>query len=140
MKLAFPRTLAALACTIALSGCGGTPTIVEGPMYPLEFKRGPTLDIQVIRHETEIRMTNTSGRSFGPCMMWINGRFSYELKDGFAVGESKTLDLAKFTDQYGEIFKAGGFFATERAEKLALAELAIDGQVLGMVVISDQEP
>lgn len=132
-------TLTALVlCAAFLGGCGGTPAIVEGDKYPLDIKHGPTLDIQVIRHETEIQMTNTSGRSFGPCRMWLNGRFSHDLK-GFGVGQSMTLPLGDFKDQYGEVFKAGGFFATERAEKLALAEIEIDGQMLGLIVVSVQE-
>jgi hypothetical protein len=127
-----------LVCSLLLGGCGGPEKIVEGTQYPRDSKRGPTLDIQVIRHVTEIEMTNTSGRSFGPTRIWLNGRFSQQIS-GLAVGQTLSLRLDDFKDQFGEAFKGGGFFAIERSEGLALAEIEADGQVLGLIVIGGSE-
>lgn len=130
-----------LGAAIALSGCASPPqTIIENPAYPGDRQQGPTLDIQVVRDGTRISLTNTTARNFGPFTLWLNRRFARELP-GLAVGQSLELGLAEFQDQWGDRFRAGGFFATERPERLAKAEIDLrDGSpLLGLVVIRGEE-
>src|SRR5438477_8499140 len=103
----------ALASAALLAACSSGPgRIVEGPKYPADALRAATLNIQVFRRQTEIELTNTTAQVFGPSTLWINGRFSRPI-DGLSLGQSLRLPLRDFKDQYGESFRAGGFFATE---------------------------
>jgi hypothetical protein len=114
---------AALALAmVVLSGCRGTPTIREGRAYPRAVPAAESLDIQVFRHQTEIEFTNTTAQPFGPSTIWLNRRFSRQI-DGLAVGQTLRFPLREFRDQFGEAFRAGGFFAVERPDMLAVAEL-----------------
>jgi len=61
------------------------------------------------------------------------------------VGEHLIFKLTEFTDEFGEPFRAGGFFATETPDMLALAEIETaraDGQgtmILALVVVGQEE-
>lgn len=144
-----PARLPFAACLLPLlallAACAAPPRIVEGRAYPLEMARGPTLDIQVFRRTTEIELTNTTARAFGPSTLWLNARFSRQI-GGLSVGERLRLPLRDFHDQWGDTFRSGGFFATELPETLALAEIETAGSgggaervVLGLVVVGPQE-
>ena len=131
-----------------LAACHANPAIHEGRTYPASTARAATLDIQVYRRGICIELTNTTARSFGPSTLWLNGRFSKTIP-GLAVGEHVEYQLKEFTDQFGEPFRAGGFFATEVPDALVLAEIetptlesAGDSkpQMLGLVVVGGQEP
>lgn len=113
------------------------------PLYPEPLKVSKSLDIQVIRDVTEIQLTNTTARSFGPSTLWINQRFSRPI-EGFAVGQTLRLSLRDFTDSYGDIFRAGGFFATEKPDRVAQVNLqttALDGsdEMLALIVVAGGE-
>ncbi len=118
----------------ALAGCRSTPTIKSGPEYPADATRVETIDLQVIRRGTRIEMTNTTARAFGPGTLWLNGWYGREIA-GLDVGQSLNLRLRDFHDQFGGTFRAGGFFAAEKPDKIVLAELQTDGRLLGLVVI-----
>ncbi len=133
-----------------LGGCGLLPTgladrsvgTYDRP-FPAGLAQTETLDVQVIRKpETKITMTNTTARSFGPSTVWINGRFSAPIL-GFAAGQTLTLDLYDFRDEFGERFRAGGFFATKAPEKAMHAQLEtlVDGDthLLGLVMIDQDD-
>lgn len=133
--------IAALAAMAG--GCGsaskpGRP----GASYPRELQQVGALDIQVVRDETEIELTNTTASSFGPCTLWLNARYSKPL-DGLKIGETLRLPLRDFRDEHGDAFRAGGFFATELPERLVLAqlELPIEGQprLVGLIVIARED-
>ena len=79
-------------------------------------------------------MTNTSAKAFGPSRVWLNARFSRTI-DEFAVGQTLKLDLREFYDEFGESFRAGGFFATRNPEAMVLCELENEGTVYGLVVV-----
>jgi hypothetical protein len=70
--------------------------------------------------------------------MWINAWFSREFK-GLAVGESVEMSLFDFKDQYGDTFRAGGFFATQKPTRLVLAQLEYENELVGLVVVGDYE-
>lgn len=127
---------ALLTGAIGLGGCQwlGGAEIVEGPVYP-DVQQGPTLNVQVIRDGTRVRMTNTSSRAFGPSRLWANRWYSLDLERGWGVGQTLDLSLEQFKDRYGQAFRAGGFFATESGESLVQMQVEEGGEVIGLVVI-----
>ena len=130
--------MAAGAVTL-LAGCRTGSRVEAGlPMYPDDAVQTSVMDVQVVRDDTHITMTNTTARSIGRARMWVNGWYSREI-DGFGVGETLRLNLYDFKDAYGTPFKAGGFFATERPEKLVLAQIEpLDvepRELLGLIVV-----
>lgn len=140
----------AIGLLCVLTGCGLLPTGLADRSvgtndrpFPAGLAQSETLDVQVIRGpETRITMTNTTARGFGPSTLWINGRFSRPIM-GFQAGQTLSLDLYDFRDEFGERFRAGGFFATKAPEKVMHAQLEtlIDGdtQLLGLVVVDQDD-
>ncbi|MEQ8943709.1 MAG: hypothetical protein RIC94_04035 [Phycisphaerales bacterium] len=114
-----------LGVACVLTGCASTGELDSGPVYPQASDRVETLDIHAFRSGTRLRLTNTTGRSFGPGTLWLNGRYGYAI-DGLAIGQTLELPLTRFVDEQGRRFGAGGFFAAERPELLALVELTVD--------------
>ncbi len=108
---------------------------MEGADYPSALKQSRTLDVQVTRNETEISLTNTTAAPLPPGTMWINAWYAREFP-GLAVGESLTLNLRDFKDRFGDQFRAGGFWATDRPDRLALAQLESGGELLGLIVVT----
>lgn len=132
----------AVVCSLVLApGCGSSTQIVERSPYPRATPAGPTLDIQVVRDGTEIELTNTTARSLGRSVIWLNRRHGLEI-EGLRVGERRRIRLRDFLDEYSQPFRAGGFFATETPERLALAEIETEvepgrTQMLGLVVVGE---
>jgi hypothetical protein len=123
-----------------LGACSSAPkTISEGVKYPASIRHTGSIDIQVFRHDTDLEFTNTTARAFGPTTLWLNGRFSHPL-DGLALGQTVKLPLKSFKDQFGDTFRGGGFFATQRPEHLGLAELQSGDEMIGLIVVGNEEP
>lgn len=134
--------LCAVCCVAA--ACRSTPRITSGRAYPRQVARGPTLDIQVFRRTTLIELTNTTARPFGQSTLWLNARFCCAIR-GLAVGEHAVYRLADFTDEFGEPYRAGGFFATENPDRLVLAEIETTQEdrtpiMISLVVVGGSEP
>ena len=105
-----------------LAACHAPATIDERQPYPAELQQAATLDVQVVRDETHITMTNTTARDFGPSTLWLNQWYSREI-EGFAPGQTLRLHLADFEDKFGDAFRAGGFFATDIPQQIALVQI-----------------
>jgi hypothetical protein len=106
-----------------LNGCAAPKRVLANARaYPIASPRGEVVDIQVVRSGPMITATNTTARSFGPSTLWINMRFGGRI-ESWNAGETKTLDLRTFRDEFGEAFRAGGFFASETPSDLVLAQL-----------------
>lgn len=125
-------------CVVGLCGCAGGPGIGYAQTYPKEKRLGPTLDIQVLRGEGEITMTNASSRSFGPVKMWLNQWYVLPV-EGLRVGETRTIRLDRFVDEHGETFRVGGFFATKAPERLVLAQFETEDEMVGLIVVRARE-
>lgn len=110
---------------LTLVGCASTGELDSGPRYPEASQRVETLDIHAFRSGTRLQLTNTTGRSFGPGMLWLNGRYGYAI-EGVDIGQTIRVPLGDFVDEQGRRFGAGGFFAAEPPELLALVELTVD--------------
>ena len=122
-----------------LAGCAGSRSTLSAEQtrpYPTELAREATAPIQVIRRTTHIELTNTTARNFGPSTVWLNGRFSNAI-EGFEVGQTLLLDLREFHDQWGDRFRAGGFFATRDPDALVLVEIESQGVLTGLVMVGN---
>ena len=120
--LLFLVVFSVLGLSLLIPGCASTGEVDSGPRYPEALSRSQTLDIHAFRSGTDLRLTNTTGWSFGPGVLWLNGRYGKEI-DGLAVGQTLRVPLGDFIDEQGRRFGAGGFFAAERPELLALVEM-----------------
>lgn len=135
--------VAALAGSLPLAGCLGprAPTGYER-VYPSELPRGVTLNVQVFRRTTELELTNTTARVFGPSTIWLNMWYSRPI-EGLEPGGSLRFPLHEFRDEFGEAFYGGGFFATREPERLVLAELETEDEagsiLLRMIVVGQTE-
>lgn len=129
---------------VGVWGGGCVPRWGEpGPYYPDPAPRAEALDIQVFREETRLRLTNTTARAFGPGRLWVNMWWSHPI-EGLGVGESLDLNLARFRDEHGEGFRAGGFFASENPEDVVSVELEEDrqngaGALYPLIVVRENE-
>jgi hypothetical protein len=111
-----------LFAVLSMGACSSVRPIPDRPGYPAAAAMGQTLDIQVARDGTRIELTNTTARDLGGSVLWINRWFSRPI-ESLAPGQHLVLTLRDFEDRYGERFRAGGFFAMERPEVVAVAEL-----------------
>jgi hypothetical protein len=124
---------------VLLSGCASTNSaLVENQSrpYPQAMERSPTVPIQVIRRSTHIEMTNTTARAYGASTIWLNGRYSRSI-EGLAIGQTLRLDLREFYDQWGDSFRAGGFFATRDPDGLVLVEIESGDALTGLVMVGN---
>lgn len=144
-----PRHVGALAISIlslALAACSSSPKPIpaDGPVYPGDAAaQAKVLNVQVLRSGPTITFTNTTAGPLGPCRMWLNQRFN-RMIDRIDVGQSVSLDLYSFTDEFGESFRGGGFFSMNRPDKLVLAQLEspdAEGKptLLGLITIGGGE-
>jgi len=108
-----PWPCAALFLSLLLaSACHSTPSARPyARPYP-DLKQSEVLNIQVVRQAKAIQFTNTTARAFGPSTVWVNARFCQPI-DGLGIGESKTLRMKDFRDEFQDTFRGGGFFAVE---------------------------
>jgi hypothetical protein len=117
--------LCSLIALPALSGCqlfNEKLTAEPGPAYPEDISRGQVFDVQVFRDVDQLTFTNSTPVEFGPSVIWLNKRFSNTI-DSIAPGETVTMDLHFFVDQWGETYRTGGFFAQRDPAPVVLVEI-----------------
>lgn len=125
--------LAAALVLATLAGCRGGQNIDYARSMPPELRQGEVLNIQAFRNVTRLQLTNTTARSFEEGTLWINQRFSRPI-GRLDAGESVDLPLREFVDEFGDTFRAGGFFATRDPDTVVLAQLETGGVLYGLVV------
>ncbi len=126
-----------------MSGCKlftQTSRAAAGPRYPDTLPKDKILDIQVFRDSTTLRLTNTTTHDFGQSTIWLNQRYSSPL-NALASGQTIEMDLTTFVDEFGETFRAGGFFSQRIPAPIVLCQLEtnIDNepQLVGFVVVEN---
>ncbi len=134
-RIVAPALLLAALALSGAGGCAGQGELIEGADYPHQLKQVRTMDIQVTRDETEISLTNTTAAPIPPGKLWINAWYVRDFP-GLGVGESITLNLRDFHDRYADQFRAGGFWASDRPDKLALAQIETGNELLGLIVVT----
>ena len=136
-----PPAVVAALCAAVLGACAARSVDTA---YAREFpalEQGRVLEIQVRREPTTLSFTNTTASDIPPCTMWLNQRFSRPF-DGLGVGDSVTLPLSSFVDEFGERFRPGGFWATRPSDRVVLAQFELPGDapvLLGAVVVNGEE-
>lgn len=108
-------------CPFFLAACSTTPAPYARP-YPTDVPRGPTVNIQAVKGDTTVELTNTTAIAYGPSTLWLNRRFCRPI-DGLAVGQTLEYRLHDFQDEFHDVFKKGGFWAIERPDRLVVAEI-----------------
>jgi len=141
-----PAVISALllvSCLAALSGCqlfSETTHAKAGPVYPDSINKGEVFDVQVFRQSTRLRLTNTTTRDFGPSTIWLNQRYSSPI-NALASGQTLEMDLTIFVDEFGETYRAGGFFSQRVPAPVVLCQLETDeadGPVMhGFIVVEN---
>lgn len=112
----------ALILIAATSGCTSDPKFTQHRSYPSQLSRLSPSTIQLFRADTRVTLTNTTAKNFGPSTIWLNQWYAHDI-DGLGIGQTITLNLNSFKDEYGDAFRGGGFFATQAPDKIVLAEL-----------------
>ncbi len=117
-------------------------TAEPGPAYPQDAQVAEVLDIQVFRDVTTLRFTNTTTTDFPAGTMWLNKRYSAPIA-AIDAGETVEIDLAGFVDEFGDTYKAGGFFAQREPAPVVLAQIEIPGEnndpmLYGLVVVQNK--
>lgn len=133
--------LIALAA-LALPGCLRSATIIEREPYPKNYTTIEPSNIQIYRQGRSITLTNTTATNFGPSTIWLNRWFSRDI-EALDIGQTLTLSLVDFKDEYDDHFKGGGFFATTAPERIVHAELETqldtDRVLLPLIVVGQRE-
>ncbi|MCC6951424.1 MAG: hypothetical protein IT433_08250 [Phycisphaerales bacterium] len=126
-----------------LCGCAARAPEASGRVFPATTPQASVADVHVFRDGTSIRLTNTTAKAYGPCVLWVNRAFSRELP-GLAVGETLELDLREFIDEHGARFRAGGFFSAEPPKRVVLVQIAEAGEdgattLTGLIAIAEPD-
>jgi len=129
---------AAILAAGAGVGAGCTPNTRPelGKPYPTDTPGEFDLDVQVFRNQNRIAITNTSGIVFGEARVWVNAAYSLPIA-GLAIGQRIELPLQDFRNEYGQPFRAGGFFATEIPMRVVKAEIVDERGTFELVVVRD---
>lgn len=157
-----------------LGGCASGPKPSAAWAYPDDLRQEKVIDVQVFRRATEIVFTNTTDRPLGPGVLWLNKRFAapigeigagqrvrVPLRDAPAeetpgdstqhpslpiidIGDTVTLALTDTADEFGDSFRAGGFFASEPPQRLVLVQVEQQGDdgkphMLGLIVVNSAD-
>jgi len=109
--------------------------------YPEDITLGEVFDVQVFRDVSLLKFTNTTTRDFGPSVIWLNKRFSLPIP-GFDSGDTIELDLHHFVDEFGDVYRAGGFFAQRTPAPVVLVQIETvenESPILhGLVVVENK--
>lgn len=116
--------LGGLAVALAWAGgCTSVAPVDYARPYPRELPAGQTVDVQVFRRATTLDFTNTTASPLGPGTIWLNRRFSRPIKEPIGVGQSVAIPLGEFRDEFGDPFRAGGFWASDMPDALVLCQV-----------------
>jgi len=118
---------------LVCAGCSGPAKVDYARPYPAKAQSG-SIDVQLRRDEKTVSLTNTSARSFPESTLWLNAQFCRPLP-ALGVGETLSFDLSTFRNEFHEAFRAGGFFATERPDTIVLAQIELENELVGLVVV-----
>ena len=140
-----PHTLATwivVGVLLALGGCGqqiNDPKRATDP-YPRSHHTTAVTDIQVFRDGTKVKIANATAHSYRDFDLWLNQRFVRHV-DELAAGDTITLSLWDFHDEYGDTFSAGGFFRAFEPTPVRMAQIqpAPGHDMIGLITIRAEE-
>ena len=141
MNLSLPSGLAVIVALMSIPACGPATSSYARP-FPTTLQQTSTIDVQAQRFETQLRITNTSPRALGAGTVWVNSQWAYPL-DGLEIGETVSLPLGRFLNEYSERFRSGGFFASERPDTLMLVQFEPaenpENELIGLVAVGTRD-
>ena len=96
--------------------------------------------MQVFRNDTNIEIVNTTARSYRNVDVWVNQRYVSHV-EAIPAGETISLSLWDFKDEYGNLFNAGGFFRTYPPTPVRMVEIQVSSEdpLIGLVAIRREE-
>jgi hypothetical protein len=123
-------------------GCGqqiNDPHLATEP-YPRDQHTPNVADIQVFRDGTKLEIVNSTAHSYRDFDLWLNQRYVRRV-DALDAGETITLSLWDFRDEYGDTFSAGGFFRAYEPTPVRMAEIqpAPGHDMIGLITIRAEE-
>ena len=120
---------------IACQNQSGNPELANST-YPMNLHQSGSVSIQVHRSDEFIEIVNSTAIDYGSGTLWINQRFSTQLKP-IPAGKTVTVNLWSLRDEYGEQFNAGGAWRTDEPTQVVIAELQGSNPTLlvGLIVI-----
>lgn len=146
-RVGFALSAALTLCVLApsMGGCqlfNEKLTAEPGPVYPEDAPMVSVLDVQLFRDVTTLRFTNSTTMDLPEGTLWLNKRYSSPMP-GAPSGETVELDLRSFVDEFGDTYKAGGFFAQREPAPVVLAQVEVpDGNgnplLYGLVVVQNK--
>lgn len=129
-----------IIASVLLLSTGCARPLVDASMatraYPEARHEPNSVDIEVFRFDTEIEIVNATGHSYNDFSLWLNQRYVRRI-DALPAGGTIRLSLWGFYDMLGEVFNAGGFWRTEAATPIWIAEIETDESesLIGLVTI-----
>lgn len=128
-------------CVMALAGCTINPTPADTSGltgYPYEIESVRVVDVEVFRDGTKITLANHAPESFADFTLWINERYQAKV-DALPLGGMLTISLDSLRDEFGEKFRAGGFFSSQKAQPVVKAEMQSTDSLIGLIVIPNDK-
>ena len=128
--------------TGTVPGCGRKmydPAWATRP-YPDALHTTNVADMQVFRRGTSIEIVNATAHSYREVDLWLNQRYVCHVSE-IPAGQSTTLSLWDFHDEFGDAFNAGGFFRSYEATPVRMVEIqtAPEQPMIGLVAIRAEE-
>ena len=129
----------------AVGGGGGCERQMYDPAwatqpYPAKLHTTSVADMQVFREDTDLTIVNSTAHSYGDFDLWVNQQFVQHVK-ALEAGDTVTLSLWDFHDEYGNAFNAGGFFRAYEPALVRLVEIQPkpNQKMIGLVTIRKEE-
>lgn len=117
------------------AGRGASATDLDsGRAYPYSAAILDPIEVMVYRTGARVELVNHTVRSFDGFDLWLNERYLKRVP-GLQAGQTVTMSLHEFVDEYGEPFRAGGLLATRKSEPLSKAEIETDEGLIGLLVV-----
>lgn len=128
---------AALMQTACMSGGRLTEGTQPRP-YPYDAPILRTLDVQVFRDGSKIELVNHTTQPLADFDLWLNERYVRRI-EALPPGESVTVSLYEFLDEYQEPFRGGGLWSTKLPDSVVKAEVQDSEGLVGLIVIPERK-
>lgn len=98
-------------------------------IYPQAMPLGKELSLEVTRVDRRhIRIENRTAVPYEKVQVWLNEQYGGTL-DVLPIGDSGSISLAQFLNEFGEPFPVGAFLEPEKAAAVVAAVILVEGQL-----------
>ena len=129
-----------VATTLAQTSCMSKGRLTEGTQprpYPYDAEILRTMDVQIFRDGSKIELVNHTTQPLADFDLWLNERYMRRI-DSLPPGESVTVSLYEFLDEYEEPFRGGGIWSTKLPDPIVKAEVEGSDGLIGLIVIPER--